>query len=1088
MSVQPSPLSNPPDNPQSPAELPDLGYSKLVLFHTGRVENIHEAIQSFTLALDLAPAGCEDVPIILDQLGDAYFSRSKCLDHLTDIEKAIECQSRAVTLVPNGSVGHALMISALGRSYIARFERCGDPNDIDGAIDSLTFGTSRIPRDDKILPGLFVHLAISHQMRFQRLGKPVDIDTTIQLYSQVLLMAPDDRRKLSWLANLAGALIMRFEKLGDTDDLERAIRNLEQTLTIMPSTEGETLATVLSNLGHAYQSRFSFSGTLSDVDRAIEHLNRGFASYLQRFRRLDNLDDIDKAIAYSQRGTLLVPNDYPNLPHLLKNLGSSYQFRFERLGELPDIEKAIASYIHAISLMPKDHAQLSSSLNALGVAYYRRYERAGRIEDIDTAIEHQLRGLPLAGAVYSEQPFWLNNIANSYRSRYHRLGNPEDINKSIDFHAQAIALIPVEHAEFSAWHSNLGLAYLSRFDRLQKPEDVSRAIECLTKAITKLPEGHRYLPGMLGNLAVCYQGRVKYLGMYDDIDKAIECYSRAVSNAPNGHAWLGRWISGLGYSHSLRFRHLKSVDSLKSSIELFSRAVSMTPDGHAELPNRLHGLGSAKLRRYEHLGDSQCLEDAIECFRKAANSQGEPRSRFQAARRWAELASSHGQPGYLQAYRVAMDLVPQLVWLGTTVSQRYIDVQIIGDLALEAAGVAIGEQEYSLALEWLEQGRSIVWSQTLQLRSPIDDLRLARTSQRKFIFSRRKQSPEHAAQNHRRLAKRYEDLLSQVRSLPGFEDFLRPKRAIEFVRVARTGPVVAVNVRKRRCDALVLIPGDSVIKHVSLPSLTFERTANARTSIRQALQKQGVRERGWQIKKSKTDLGYTGQDYWKSALCCLWKDMALPVLEFLGFTERPANPSSLLLVGQAATPGKTPLPGTKAELKLIKQQIPPSLRYTELVDSRATTISVSTALAHHDWVHLACHAHQNITRPTESGFFLHDNTLDLAQITQQSFRNKGLAFLSACQTAQGDENLPDESVHLAAGMLMAGYPSVIATMWSVAGADAPVVADIVYERLLHGREIHSEISKALHSAVRKLREKVGEMEFSRWAPFIHIGV
>ncbi|CAE6487268.1 unnamed protein product [Rhizoctonia solani] len=49
----------------------------------------------------------------------------------------------------------------------------------------------------------------------------------------------------------------------------------------------------------------------------------------------------------------------------------------------------------------------------------------------------------------------------------------------------------------------------------------------------------------------------------------------------------------------------------------------------------------------------------------------------------------------------------------------------------------------------------------------------------------------------------------------------------------------------------------------------------------------------------------------------------------------------------------------------------------------------------------------------------------------KSFKNKGLAFLSACQTATGDTNLPDEAVHLASGMLMAGYPSVIATMWSV---------------------------------------------------------
>ncbi|CEL54882.1 hypothetical protein RSOLAG1IB_07374 [Rhizoctonia solani AG-1 IB] len=100
------------------------------------------------------------------------------------------------------------------------------------------------------------------------------------------------------------------------------------------------------------------------------------------------------------------------------------------------------------------------------------------------------------------------------------------------------------------------------------------------------------------------------------------------------------------------------------------------------------------------------------------------------------------------------------------------------------------------------------------------------------------------------------------------------------------------------------------------------------------------------------------------------------------------------------------------------------------MDSQATTVAVLNAMEQHDWVHLACHAHQSVADATESGFFLHDGTLDLASINQRSFGSKGLAFLSACQTATGDEKLPDEAIHLASGMLMAGYRSVIATMWT----------------------------------------------------------
>ncbi|EUC55889.1 CHAT domain protein, partial [Rhizoctonia solani AG-3 Rhs1AP] len=162
--------------------------------------------------------------------------------------------------------------------------------------------------------------------------------------------------------------------------------------------------------------------------------------------------------------------------------------------------------------------------------------------------------------------------------------------------------------------------------------------------------------------------------------------------------------------------------------------------------------------------------------------------------------------------------------------------------------------------------------------------------------------------------------------------------------------------------------------------------------------------------------------------------------------------------------------------------------YSQLTDSQATTAAVLDAMEQHNWVHLACHASQNVKDPIKSGFHLHDGTLDLSAINRRSFKNKGLAFLSACQTATGDENLPDEAIHLASGMLMAGYCSVIATMWSVDDRDAPFVADKVYAQLMKDGTLgNGEAGRALHHGVAGLRKKVGEKEFGRWVPYIHIG-
>lgn len=71
-------------------------------------------------------------------------------------------------------------------------------------------------------------------------------------------------------------------------------------------------------------------------------------------------------------------------------------------------------------------------------------------------------------------------------------------------------------------------------------------------------------------------------------------------------------------------------------------------------------------------------------------------------------------------------------------------------------------------------------------------------------------------------------------------------------------------------------------------------------------------------------------------------------------------------------------------------------------------------------VHFACHAVQDTTNPTQSGFILHDGRLELESIMKMKLPNARLAYLSACQTATGDDQLSEEAVHLAAGMLMAG--------------------------------------------------------------------
>ncbi|KAF8599505.1 hypothetical protein BDV93DRAFT_449285 [Ceratobasidium sp. AG-I] len=184
----------------------------------------------------------------------------------------------------------------------------------------------------------------------------------------------------------------------------------------------------------------------------------------------------------------------------------------------------------------------------------------------------------------------------------------------------------------------------------------------------------------------------------------------------------------------------------------------------------------------------------------------------------------------------------------------------------------------------------------------------------------------------------------------------------------------------------------------------------------------------------------------------------------------------------------TPLPGTIAELTGI-EEIFHGATITRLEEDLATPAAVLAGMKERSWVHLACHAMQNPTNPINSAFYLHGGTLDLATITQKQLEHAELAFLSACQTATGDASLSEEAVHLAAGMLMAGYRSVIATMWSIGDDDAPLIAEKVYGHLLEaGTPDAQRAAVAVHKATACLREKVGMKAFAKWVPYIHMGL
>lgn len=204
--------------------------------------------------------------------------------------------------------------------------------------------------------------------------------------------------------------------------------------------------------------------------------------------------------------------------------------------------------------------------------------------------------------------------------------------------------------------------------------------------------------------------------------------------------------------------------------------------------------------------------------------------------------------------------------------------------------------------------------------------------------------------------------------------------------------------------------------------------------------------------------------------------------------RNPSGPSSyptLLIIGQPETPNQIPLPNVSKELDVIRTQVPDA---TILEGDVATSEAVLDAISSHDWVHLACHGHHVPEDPFQSHFSMYDGNVSLRDIIRKNLPNAQLAFLSACHSAKVSETLPDEALHPAAGMLFAGYQSVIGTMWAFDDGVGSKVADKFYRLMLGGKLGPKDCSKAAEALARAVASLDDTVSMSQRINLVHFGV
>ncbi|KAJ7256330.1 hypothetical protein C8J57DRAFT_1650781 [Mycena rebaudengoi] len=273
-----------------------------------------------------------------------------------------------------------------------------------------------------------------------------------------------------------------------------------------------------------------------------------------------------------------------------------------------------------------------------------------------------------------------------------------------------------------------------------------------------------------------------------------------------------------------------------------TEALEINAAPHPSRGSSLKHLGFAVHARFEQQGDPKDINEVISLHRQASTyiySSG--LERFSASHQWIRSATRHGHESSLDAYHTAINLLPQLAAFSLDIKsrQQMLAREDIVSLASASAASAITQNQNNLAVELLEASWSIFWAQALHLRTPVDKLesvkpelatklrglsqQLEQASFRNTSWNmkdtqRQLMSIEAVAAECRQLNDEWDQAVSAVRKVPGFEDFLQPKSFVSLQQAAVSGPIIILLASDSACSALIVKSSENV-QYVKLPAL-----------------------------------------------------------------------------------------------------------------------------------------------------------------------------------------------------------------------------------------------------------------------------
>ncbi|KIJ63684.1 hypothetical protein HYDPIDRAFT_41081 [Hydnomerulius pinastri MD-312] len=1092
-----------------------------------------------------------------------------------DLAVAIHWLLHAVTLTPSGHRKRPSLLNSLGEMFRLRYQHQGDPHDLDLAFQYHHEALELLPVGHTDRIRFTLDQADAFLTSVELRGSLDDLNQCIySLRSVQSLCPPGNRWRTRLLKTLGTALYGRFEQLGDSCDVEGAIDCCTDALHIC-AIEHPDHAIILTQLGLALGSRFNLRSNMDDLRQSVQFLRTANRlhplGHIHHARALNSLAlmlhtqfeargeerDLDEAIGYYDQ--LLEPHHHGGggvvYPLLLLNLGAALRSRFELRGDIKDLEKAIICTKQSLDLRPTGHFERTRSLANMAALLRARFQQTGDRKDLDDAVEYDRAVLDLRPLGHTAHPIAQYNLGVALLSRFLLVEDDDDINEAVHHLLSAAQLYPERHSDSTMAFSNLAYALSTRFTATGCSDDLDRAIIYHRKALELRPAGHNDRPTSLYGLGNSLRSRFFLLRRHVDLDEAIKSHSEALSLRPLGHSDRPDSLAELAATLVVHFD--EAIEDPAVTFKSTSNETHNPPHSTGGLRDGIRGgidglqealeylyaaLESYPASHFAHHRADQSpanLVKALEHLKTASlMDYGSLPSRFQSGLQWIKCAEQTEDDSVIDAYKASLQLLDlHLTSRPSVVSRHQATKKYPLSLAVDAAACAISKGDLCTAVELLEQGRALLWTQMARFRTPLADLSkssqrgrdlaehitrlntmLDRTSSGIAPDGRSRSMADEDARRYRELISEWQSVIKQIREVDGFSRFLLAPRFEDLREAAREGPVIIINSSRFTLGAIIVSYTTPTPLYVPLgdldPAEVNELCGDLQAMKKSHNQRQLVilLRRLWNIivepvvKVLQDDLGIlVGSRIWwcptswlvsmplhaagpyspgkknldQFYISSYTSTLAALIRSRKGLRRAPYAPS-FLAIGQ-----EEGLPGVAAEAGLVRGLVPDSAAFSSVSGEETTRDSVLAALHQHRWVHIACHGEPDPNQPYLSNFIMRDKPLTLLDIIEADVPEHEFAFLSACHTAQGDDSTPDEVIHLAAGLQFSGFKSVVSTLWAVDDGLAHRIVSSFYTNLFaDGDWDCTEAARALYRASRMNNSDV---PLDQRIVFIHIG-